>query len=189
MSRSLLAKRMRELERAGVVERRRGGDGSRSEYHLTPAGEELRPIIMGLGTWGQRWARSELSRDELDPRLLMWDMQRNIETDALPSHRVVVRFRFPDVRPNLPRVTWLILDRDDVDVCYRDPGFEVDLVVAGRLRALIGVWLGDTSMPAAVSSGDLQLEGPRTLIRAFPSWLRRSAFASVERPEPATTLA
>jgi DNA-binding HxlR family transcriptional regulator len=189
MSRSLLAKRMRELERAGVVERRRGGDGSRSEYHLTPAGEELRPIIMGLGTWGQRWARSELSRDELDPRLLMWDMQRNIETDALPSHRVVVRFRFPDVRPNLPRVTWLILDRDDVDVCYRDPGFEVDLVVAGRLRALIGVWLGDTTMPAAVNSGELQLEGPRTLIRAFPGWLRRSAFASVERPEPASTVA
>jgi DNA-binding HxlR family transcriptional regulator len=82
MSRSLLAKRLRELERAGVIERRRSADGRGHNYHLTEAGEELRPIIMGLGAWGQRWARSELSRADLDPRLLMWDMQRNIETEA-----------------------------------------------------------------------------------------------------------
>jgi len=109
-------------------------------------------------------------------------MQRNIETEALPDHRVVVRFRFTDVQGNLPRVTWLILDRDDVDVCYRDPGFEVDLVVSGRLRALIGVWLGDVSIPGAIRAGELQVEGPRPLARAFPQWLRRSAFATVERP-------
>jgi DNA-binding HxlR family transcriptional regulator len=136
MSRSLLVKRLRDLELAGVIERRPSGDGRGSEYHLTEAGEELRPIIMGLGAWGQRWARSDLSRADLDPRLLMWDMQRNIDTDALPSRRVVVRFRFTDAAPGLPRVTWLILDRDQVDVCYKDPGFEIDLVVAGRLRAL-----------------------------------------------------
>ena len=176
MSRSLLAKRLRELERAGVVERRG------AEYHLTEAGEELRPIIMGLGAWGQRWARSELPRADLDPRLLMWDMQRNIETEALPTHRVVVRFRFTDPAPGLPRVTWLILDRDQVDVCYKDPGFDVDLVVAGRLRALVEVWMGDTSMSAVIRARELLVEGPRDLVRAFPGWLRRSIFASVERP-------
>jgi DNA-binding HxlR family transcriptional regulator len=182
MSRSLLAKRLRDLEQTGVIERRPSGDGRGSEYHLTEAGEELRPIIMGLGAWGQRWARSELSRADLDPRLLMWDMQRNIETEALPAHRVVVRFRFTDPAPGLPRVTWLVLDRDQVDVCYQDPGFEVDLVVAGRLRALVAVWMGDTSMTAAIRAHELQVDGPRDLVRAFPGWLRRSIFASVERP-------
>jgi hypothetical protein len=137
---------------------------------------------MGLGAWGQRWARSGLSRADLDPRLLMWDMQRNIETDALPGHRVVVRFRFTDPAPGLPRVTWLILDRDQVDVCYKDPGFEVDLVVAGRLRALVAVWMGDISMSAVISARELLVDGPRDLVRAFPGWLRRSIFAGVERP-------
>ncbi|GIK77823.1 MAG: transcriptional regulator [Acidobacteria bacterium] len=184
MSRSLLAKRLRELEQAGIVERRRGATGRVSEYHLTAAGEELRPIVMGLGEWGQRWARSELSRNELDPRLTMWDMQRNIEIDALPPHRVVIRFRFTDVDPKLPRVTWLVLDGDDVDVCYRDPGYEVDLVVAGRLRVLIGAWMGDFPLTAAIRDGDLRVEGPSNLVRAFPGWLRRSVFAGVERPEP-----
>jgi len=138
---------------------------------------------MGLGEWGQHWARSELSRSEFDPRLLMWDMQRNIETEALPAHRVVVRFRFTDVGPGLPRVTWLILDRDEIDVCYKDPGFEVDLVVAGKLRALVAVWLGDISMSAVIRAGDMRLEGSRDLAAAFPSWLRRSIFATVERPQ------
>jgi DNA-binding HxlR family transcriptional regulator len=182
MSRSLLAKRLRDLELAGVIERRPSGDGRGSEYHLTEAGEELRPIIMGIGAWGQRWARSDLSRADLDPRLLMWDMQRNIDTDALPPYRVVVRFRFTDASPGLPRVTWLILDGDQVDVCYKDPGFEVDLVVAGRLRALIAVWMGDTSMSAVMRAGELQIEGTRRLADAFPTWLRRSIFAGVERP-------
>jgi DNA-binding HxlR family transcriptional regulator len=189
MSRSLLAQRLRDLEVAGVVERRPSGDGRGSEYHLTEAGEELRPIIMGLGAWGQRWARSKISRADLDPRLLMWDMQRNIETEALPPHRVVVRFRFTDVGPGLPRVTWLILDGDKVDVCYKDPGFEVDLVVAGRLRALVGVWLGDTSMSAVIRAGELQVEGARRLADAFPSWLRRSIFAGIERPQITPALA
>jgi DNA-binding HxlR family transcriptional regulator len=181
MSRSLLAKRLRDLELAGVIERRPSGDGRGSEYHLTEAGEELRPIIMGLGEWGQRWARSKVSRADLDPRLLMWDMQRNIETEALPPHRVVVRFRFTDVGPGLPRVTWLILDGDQADVCYKDPGFEVDLVVAGRLRALVAVWMGDSSMSAVIRARELLVEGPQDLVRAFPGWLRRSIFASVDR--------
>jgi hypothetical protein len=178
-----------QLELSGVIERRPSGDGRGSEYHLTEAGEELRPIIMGLGEWGQRWARSEVSRGELDPRLLMWDMQRNIETEALPPHRVVVRFRFTDASPGLPRVTWLILNGDQVDVCYKDPGFEVDLVVVGRLRALVGVWMGDTSMSAVLRSGELQIEGTRRLADAFPSWLHRSIFAGVERPQVTPTRA
>jgi hypothetical protein len=80
-------------------------------------------------------------------------------------------------------VTWLILEGDEADVCYKDPGFEVDLVVVGRLRALVGAWLGDISMSAVIRAGELQIEGTRRLADAFPSWLRRSIFAGVERPQ------
>src|SRR5207249_10751247 len=37
MSSSLLTKRLRQLERAGIVERRQRVDAKGSEYHLTPA--------------------------------------------------------------------------------------------------------------------------------------------------------
>jgi hypothetical protein len=180
MSRSLLAKRLRELERAGVVTRRDGASGA-PEYHLTQAGEELRPIVMGLGTWGHRWIGSTLDRSELDPRLVMWDIQRTIEPADLPEARIVIRFRFTDVEAKLPKVTWLVLDGKEVDLCYRDPGYDVDLVVTGKLRALIGYWLGDISIPAAQRTGDLRVEGPRDMVRALPRWLNRSAFAETER--------
>src|SRR5437773_12556106 len=57
MSSSLLSKRLRELERAGIVERRRRPDGKGTEYHLTPAGVERGPVVFGLGVWRERWLR------------------------------------------------------------------------------------------------------------------------------------
>ena len=57
ISRSLLTQRLRQLEEAGIVERRPGARGGGAEYHLTPAGEEFRPVVMMLGEWGQRWTR------------------------------------------------------------------------------------------------------------------------------------
>ena len=50
MSPTLLSARLRTLARAGVVERHQ--DGNRVSYTLTPAGQELRPIVEALGQWG-----------------------------------------------------------------------------------------------------------------------------------------
>ena len=47
MSPALLSKRLRSLERAGVI-RRDEVDG-RTSYHLTACGLELRPVVEGLG--------------------------------------------------------------------------------------------------------------------------------------------
>jgi DNA-binding HxlR family transcriptional regulator len=54
MSPSLLSKRLKTLERVGVIERRPAAASHTVEYVLTPAGEELRPIIESMGVWGQR---------------------------------------------------------------------------------------------------------------------------------------
>ena len=60
MSPSLLSKRLKELEAAGVIHPA-PGPGGVTEYRLTAAGEDLRPIVMGMGFWGQRWVESQLS--------------------------------------------------------------------------------------------------------------------------------
>src|SRR6478735_2738073 len=53
---NLLAKRLRELCAAGVVERRRTSTPLRAEvYALTPEGAALEPVIMELGRWGGRF--------------------------------------------------------------------------------------------------------------------------------------
>jgi DNA-binding HxlR family transcriptional regulator len=125
MSPALLSKRLRQLTAAGVVDRVTDESGVR--YVLTDAGRELRPVVEALGMWGTRWI-GELGDRELDPKLLLWDMHRNVNQERLPPGRTVVSFRFPDVAPSL-RDWWLVLAPDDVDVCDIDPGFDVSVHV------------------------------------------------------------
>src|SRR5437879_1542580 len=53
MSPTLLSKRLKELEEAGVISARASGPAGVTEYRLTAGGEELRGVIMSLGNWGQ----------------------------------------------------------------------------------------------------------------------------------------
>jgi DNA-binding HxlR family transcriptional regulator len=126
MSSSLLTKRLRQLERAGIVERRSRPDGNRSEYHLTPAGEELAPLLAQMGTSGERWMRRPIFEETPDTGLLMWWMRGTIKPDALPAGRTVIHFHFRRA-PEKLRYFWLVLP--DADLCLSDPGFGVDVTV------------------------------------------------------------
>lgn len=54
--RETLALRLRKLEEAGVIERRRYSDHPpRDEYVLTAAGRDLSPVLAGLREWGERY--------------------------------------------------------------------------------------------------------------------------------------
>lgn len=186
MSRSLLVRRLAELEEAGLVTSAPGPDGH-ARYRLTVAGEELRPIIVQLGFWGKRWVQRELSRDQLDPGLLMWDVHRRIVREALPPRRTIVRFEFTDA-PRDQRHYWLVLAPAEVDLCVRDPGTEEDLSLATDVRTLAEVWLGELTFAQALRRATLVLRGPTELRRQFPGWLGLSLFAaparSVHPPAP-----
>jgi hypothetical protein len=130
---------------------------------------ELYPIIEAMGTWGQRWARSHYTPDELDPALLMWDMRRMLQPAGLAPARTVVEFRFAQA-PTGKSAYWLVVD-DRIDLCLIDPGHPIDLWVRADLRGLTEVWMGDRTMHDAVSAGLVALDGPRPLVRRFPEWL------------------
>jgi DNA-binding HxlR family transcriptional regulator len=179
ISRSLLAQRLRSLERQGVLERRSPPNGRGWEYALTPAGEELRQAVEALGAWGYRWAMARLSEDDLDPDSLMWFIHRHIHVDRLPAGRIVARFAFRGERKKL---WWLILQRPDVDLCLKDEGFEVDLYVTADLMALTRVYLGHLPLPDAVRQGLVEIEGSRDLVRDFTGWLGVSKFARFGQP-------
>lgn len=179
MSRSLLSKRLQDLERSGVIERIESDDANQG-YRLTVAGVELGPIVLQLGQWGKQWTRSHLSRRELDPGLLMWDMRRRIDQNSLPEEKIVVHFLYPDA-PMGKKAWWLVLDRGDVDLCLVDPGLQPNLHVTSSVDVMTNIWMGDLSFGAALQAGDLRVVGPSKLRTRLPSWLRLSTFAEVER--------
>ncbi len=181
MSPTLLSRRLHQLTVAGVVQRHTVGTDV--QYLLTPAGHELRPVVEGLGAWGVRWI-GELGEADLDPKLLLWDMHRNVDRAQIPAGRQVVEFDFSD-EPAAVRRWWMVITPDDIDVCDDDPGFPVAVTVSTSLRRLVEIWRGDLTWAAALRAGALEIHGPRLLRRSLPGWFTLSPFAAVPRPRAA----
>ncbi len=177
MSPSLLSSRLKTLEAAGVISRQKTGRGV--TYSLTSAGEELRPIIEQLGVWGQRWARSDMSKKDLDPSLLMWDMHRNIDTSYFGEGRKVLRFEYVDY-PSKMRLWWLVITDGSVDICLKDPGHEVDLFIKTRCKTMTQIWLGDTSLSKARRDKLINVTGDTELNKTMTKWIGCSPLAGVK---------
>ncbi len=179
MSPALLSKRLKDLEKAGIIATVPRSGGA-VEYHLTPAGEDLRDIVMGMGFWGTRWVESQLSLRNLDPSLLMWDMRRHLNPRPLPTRRCTIQFQYPEL-PVKQQNWWLVVEGADVDLCGFDPGFDIDLLVRSSLRSMTAIWMGLTTIRKETESKQLEIEGDPALARSMPQWLGLSAFAPVQR--------
>lgn len=173
ISRNLLVQRLASLVSAGVIERRPAQHGRGFSYHLTPAGDELRPVVEALGAWGYRWGGIELPSGQLDPALLMWFIRRRVQVSALRRARTVVRFDFR--RPR--RSFWLRIEPPNVDLCFTDEGFDVELVVDADLAGLTAVWLGRLRLAEAIAKRLMLLEGDDDACRQFERWFGLSPFA------------
>lgn len=179
MSPALLSKRLKQLQQAGVVTVSRKASGS-VEYGLSEAGEELQPLIMGLGQWAQRWMESRLTLKNLDPSLLMWDMRRSLNVKALPERRCTIQFLYVELPPS-QQSWWLVVEDGVVDLCNFDPGHELDLLVKSSLRTMTAIWMGLTTIKKEADNGQMQVEGDVLLARSMQGWLGLSAFAQEPR--------
>jgi DNA-binding HxlR family transcriptional regulator len=176
MSPTLLSQRLKELETAGIVERRpSSSERGVFEYHLTEGGKDLREVVVAMGMWGQKWVESSLSLRNLDPSLLMWDMRRNLKPDPLPKRRVVIQFLYQDL-PSTKRDWWLVIEPEgEVDLCWADPGFDIDLFVTTDLRTMTAIWMGLTTVAAEAER--VEFTGSREISRSMQEWLGLSPFA------------
>ena len=180
MSPTLLSKRLKELEQAGVIATRPTGQAGIVEYVLTESGEDLRDVVMTLGNWGHRWVESKVSLKNLDPSLLMWDMRRWLRLSPEPKGRQVIQFEYPELPP-ARRNFWLVVEGTTVDLCSVDPGYEVDLFVQSSLRTMTAIWMGISTVQAELDAGRLELSGDTTLARSMQQWLGLSPFAKEKR--------
>jgi DNA-binding HxlR family transcriptional regulator len=182
MSPALLSKRLKDLEAAGIVERRPvTAEPGVFEYTLTTAGRDLHPVIIAVGNWGQKWVETDATLENLDPNLLMWDMRRNIDPEPMPKAQTVIQVIYSDLAESR-RNWWLIVEPDGtVDLCSVDPGFEVNLYLSTDLRTMTEIWMGFTAVDKAKRDGTLLVTGDRGLERDIEKWLRLSPFAKTEK--------
>jgi DNA-binding HxlR family transcriptional regulator len=174
ISPTLLSKRLKELQLAGLVTCVEGAGGA-TEYNLTEAGEDLRDLVMGLGFWGTRWIDTQKSLKNLDPSLLMWDMRRNLRPTPMPPRRYTIHFHYPELTNR--RDWWLVVENEDVDLCQSDPGFEVDLFVETSLRSMTSIWMGIATVQGEMAAGRFEADGDKEIVRSMQTWLGLSPFA------------
>lgn len=154
---NVLTQRLRELEGAGIVRRRKLPPPAASRvYELTEWGMELEPVIVRLGRWGAR-SPSKPRDAALGVDSLVLSFRTMFDPRAAGGFRASYEFRFgedrfravvDDVRFEISRGT---ADRPDA-ILETGSDTLAGLVYAGRPLA------------EALESGDLKIEGDRSAV-------------------------
>jgi DNA-binding HxlR family transcriptional regulator len=167
--RATLSSRLRRLRAAGVVVLDEDG------YRLSESGAALAPVVRELARWATVTDAAGLTEGDLDTAALTWDMQRRVDTAALPARTVVLAIEFTD-RPPGDRYFWLHLGRTGVNLCRDDTGAPVDVWLTGQTETVTRWWLGQLSWPELLRVDGVTVHGDAGLRRQIDRWFLRYAF-------------
>ncbi|MBV9466205.1 MAG: helix-turn-helix transcriptional regulator [Solirubrobacterales bacterium] len=168
---NLLAERLRDLERAGVVQREEAPPPvATTLFHLTPRGEQLRPVLDGLTRWGVP---------------LMSEQQPG---DAVRGHWLAsaLELMLTDRRPDSPPITvelhtgdqTVALETHDGAIHTRLGAAEnPDLTLEGPPPAIMGLLVGLLGLPEAEDKG-VSYEGDPTVLDRLGADIALTASAS-----------
>ena len=158
---NVLAQRLRELEAAGVVRRRKLPPPAASRvYELTDWGMELEPVIVGLGRWGAR-SVSRPREAELGVDSLILSFRTMFDAQAAKGLRASYELR---------------LGEDSFYALVADCRFEVtrggaeerpDAIIEADAATLAAVVYGGRQLEEALRAGDIEIEGDESAVERF----------------------
>jgi hypothetical protein len=150
----VLTQRLRELEDAGIVRRRRlPPPASANVYELTEWGAQLEPVLMGLQRWGA--ASPSYTQDlPVGCDSAMLALKNAFDPEAAADLSVTAEVRFPT------GTFRLAVDDGTIDI-RRGPADDAELVVETDPPTLEQVAFGLRSFRDAERGGDLTVHGDR----------------------------
>lgn len=179
ISPALLTSRLKSLEEQGMIVRRKITGQKGYEYFPTEACQALLPVLVAMGEWGLCWARHNVLDEDFDVDFLMLYLERSIDPSKLIGNESVIQFKFTDLVEQSDY--WLLVRDENVDLCLKNPGKDVDVYFTCTVRTMHDVWMGDRTYRDAIKSGDLYVQGDPALTRNIKSWLRPSVFGDSDR--------
>ena len=157
---NVLAQRLRELEGAGVVRRRKLPPPAASRvYELTEWGMELEPVIIGLGRWGAH-SPSKPRDAALGVDSLILSFRTMFDPRAAEDLRASYELRLGEDR------FYAVVAEGRFEVArggaeQPDATIETD---SGTLAALV---YEGRSLAEALRSGDIKIEGEESAVKRF----------------------
>jgi len=180
ISPTLLSNRLTELESANIIQEIPNDKTRGKLYQLTTSGQALFPILDQMGIWAQDWLRHEVTEKvNLNPDALMWEVRQSIINHHFVSDKLkVAQFNLSGVPANKQHY-WLVFDADDIDICVKDPGHDIDIWISADIQTLVEIWLGHIRLSAAIANRSLKLDGYTHEVKAFSHWFGLSHFSAM----------
>ena len=176
ISPSILSRRLKTLEEQGVINRIKKPNDTGYEYHLSESGEELRPIVLGFGTWGHRWAKNKIAKEDLDAGFLLWDMRRRLNVEYFEDERIVIHIEFTDQNKH-DRYWWMVIENGEIDLCFEDTGHDPDIIISTTLPVMTQIWLGYEKLNNMIEKRKLKMLGSKKHLKNISKWIGKSTFA------------
>jgi DNA-binding HxlR family transcriptional regulator len=173
-SRTLLAQRLRDLERRELVEHRPSQPGLPGRYELTAAGQALTPIVWAMGHWAAEWVFGDPTEEDCDGLSLIWRTHQYAIPAKLPQTRTVVHLVLTGAGG---AQGWLDIERTGITVCKDDQGLDVDLALEADTAQMQRWLIGRVPFRELVANGHARFLGPTRLAKAFPTWFDTTLFA------------
>ena len=156
-----LVQRLRELEAAGVVRRRKLPPPAASRvYELTDWGMELEPVIVGLGRWGARSA-SRPREAELGVDSLILSFRTMFDAQAAQGLKASYELRLGEDRFNA-----LVAD-GRLEVARGGAQERPDAIIEADAATLAAVVYGGRQLEEALRAGDIEIEGEESAVERF----------------------
>ena len=184
ISRSVLSDKLRKLEELGILARVPSVGGRTPNYVLTPAGEQLRPVMRALWGWAVKWVAEDPALAQRDPGVIVWWLAHRIDTAVVPPHQVVIEIAMSGA--DVPR-GWLLLARDtEPTLCVEDPLLSEDryVYVDADPAGLFPIARALRGWTEAIADGSVRVYGAPDLVLALPTW-----FMAIEPANPTSMLA
>jgi DNA-binding HxlR family transcriptional regulator len=149
---NLLARRLKEMEAAGLIERVETPPPARaSVYQLTPMGRELEPVVMALGRWGGRFL--EAGPDANDTVNIGWGLV-SLKRRYVGGYRGTVELQVGE------RIFQVRMTPDYFDVREGTP-WDPQLRIGAEQATLAALFFRGASAGALLDEGRIELEGER----------------------------
>ena len=170
---NVLAQRLRELEAAGVVRRRKLPPPAASRvYELTDWGMELEPVIVGLGRWGARSA-SRPREAELGVDSLILSFRTMFDAQAAKGFRASYELRLGEDR------FYALVADGRFEVARGGAQERPDAIIEADAATLAAVVYGGRQLEESLRAGDIEIEGDESAVERF--------VCLFPLPEPAAT--